>query len=61
MGTSRELGGGSFCLLPDQDRPLAAAKLKVMGKQSILQQWASSGGVTGTLILICSAHVSGEQ
>ena len=61
MGTSRELGGGSCCLLPVQDGPLAAAKLEVMGKLSILQQWASPGGVTGTLVLICSAHVSGEQ
>ena len=61
MGTSTELGGGSCCLLPVQDGPLAAAKLEVMGKLSILQQWASSGGVTGTLVLICSAHVSGEQ
>lgn len=61
MGASRELGGGSCCLLPVQDGPLAAAKLEVMGKLSILQQWASSGGVTGTLVLICSAHVSGEQ
>lgn len=61
MGTSRELGGGSCCLLPDQDGPLAAAMLEVMGKLSLLQQWASSGGVTGTLVLICSVHMSGER
>lgn len=61
MGTSRELGGGSCCLLPDQDGPLAAATWEVMGQLSILQQWASLGGVTETLVLICSAHMSGER